>query len=69
MASLSKLVARLAQQQVGVTDQLMKRIQMTTRPLYVLQGFRHGGDGLDRRGVSFVALPTSVGVRMMIHGS
>ena len=49
VAGGAQSVARLAQQQIGMSHQLMKRVQLTPCPLDTLQGLRNGADGLDRR--------------------
>lgn len=49
VAGGAQSVARLAQQQIGMSHQLMKRVQLAPCPLDTLQGLRNGADGLDRR--------------------
>jgi hypothetical protein len=45
VAGGAQSVARLAQQQIGMSHQLMKRVQLTPCPLDTLQGLRNGADG------------------------
>ena len=61
---VSQLVARLTEQQVGASHQLVKRVQVSARPFHPLQGLRDSADRLDSRvveslgaAVLFVLLP------------
>ena len=49
VAGFAQFVARLAEQKVGMTHQLMERVQLAAGALHAFQGLGHGADGLDRR--------------------
>ena len=57
MADVAQFVARLAEQQIGVADQLMKGVQVAACAFDALKGLRHSADGLDRRVVHPVGAP------------
>ena len=64
VAGVAQFVARLAEQQVGMAHQLMKRVQLAPCPLDELQGLGHGADGLDRRIVDPFRAPVFVQFRL-----